>query len=46
MQALFHLPNIQEKILNFDRTEHFKNFNNIEKSKEMDLIEKSKMKKS
>lgn len=46
MQALFHLPNIQEKIINFDGREQFKNFQSVEKSKDMDLIEKSKMKKS
>ena len=46
MQALFHLPNIQEKIINFDGREQFKNFQDVEKSKDIDLIEKSKLKKS
>jgi uncharacterized UBP type Zn finger protein len=46
MQALFHLPNIQEKILNFDQSHHFKHLKSIDYSTEMDIVEKLKMKKS
>jgi hypothetical protein len=46
MQALFHLPNIQEKVLNFDPQKQFKGLEKISESKEMDVIEKIKMKKS
>lgn len=46
MQSLYHLPNIQEKILNFDQEKQYKHLKDIEEAKDLDEIEKIKMKKS
>lgn len=32
MQCLFHLPNIQEKIMNFDIDKSFKNLKSVDKA--------------
>jgi len=46
IQSLFNLPNIQEKILNYDYIKQVEVIKNIDYSKEMDHVEKIKMKKS
>jgi len=46
IQALYHLPNFQEKILNFDMEKHLSELKDIDQSKEMDEVEKLKMRKS
>lgn len=46
IQSLFNLPNIQEKILNFDYVKQVEAIKNIDYSKDMDNVEKIKMKKS
>lgn len=46
MQCLYHLPNIQEKILNFDADKQFKNLKPVEKNKDLDEVEKIKITKS
>lgn len=43
---MFSLPNIQEKILNYDYAKHKDMLKNIDKSKDMDNVDKIKMKKS
>ena len=45
MQVLFHLPNIQEKVLNFNINNQFNRID-LEKMKEMDQTEKIKVKSS
>ena len=46
IQSLYNLPNIQEKILNFDYVKQVEAIKNIDYSKEMDNVEKIKLKKS
>ena len=46
MQAIFNLPNIQQKILQFDVRTMAKQMERVDQSKDMDAIEKRKMKKS
>lgn len=46
IQSLFNLPNIQEKILNYDYVKQVEAIKNIDYSKDMDNVEKIKMKKS
>ena len=46
IQSLLNLPNIQEKILNFDYVKQVEAIKNIDYSKDMDNVEKIKMKKS
>jgi len=45
MQVLFHLPNIQQKILEFDTNNKFNQID-LDRMKEMDNIEKIKVKSS
>jgi len=46
MQILFFLPNLQEKILNFDLEEHLKILKNVEEAKNIDEAEKLRLVKS
>jgi len=40
------LPNIQEKILNFDQDKSFKNLKSVDKNPDLDEVEKIKIVKS
>ena len=45
MQALFHLPNIQQKILEFNTNNKFNQID-VDRMKEMDSVEKIKVRSS